>query len=73
METVIPNCEKLMMLYWAAAKTGIVIVPGSPLLQASGLTTLLRDSDTLIVFADAKFSETLDKIKNELPTIQNKH
>ena len=73
METVIPNCEELMMLYWAAAKTGIVIVPGSPLLQASGLMTLLRDSDTVIVFADAEFAETLDKIKDELPAIQNKH
>ncbi|MBT5175594.1 MAG: AMP-binding protein [Candidatus Marinimicrobia bacterium] len=73
MATVLPNCEELMLLYWAAAKTGIVIVPGSPLLQASGLTTLLRDSDTVIVFADAEFAETLDKIKNELPAIQNKH
>ena len=34
MATVLPNCEELMLLYWAAAKTGIVIVPGSPLLQA---------------------------------------
>ena len=73
MATVLPNCEELMLLYWAAAKTGIVIVPGSPLLQASGLKTLLRDSDTVIVFADAEFAETLDKIKNELPAIQNKY
>jgi long-chain acyl-CoA synthetase len=73
MATVLPNCEELMLLYWAAAKTGIVIVPGSPLLQSSGLATLLRDSDTVIVFADAEFAETLDKIKNELPSIQNKH
>ena len=34
--TVIPNCEELMLLYWAAAKKGIVIVPGSPFLQDSG-------------------------------------
>ncbi|HIO62323.1 MAG TPA: long-chain fatty acid--CoA ligase, partial [Deltaproteobacteria bacterium] len=54
MATVLPNCEELMLLYWAAAKTGIVIVPGSPLLQESGLITLLRDSDTVIVFADAE-------------------
>ena len=73
MATVLPNCEELMLLYWAAAKTGIVIVPGSPLLKASGLTTLLRDSETLIIFADAEFAETLDKIKNELPAIQKKH
>ncbi|MBL4824703.1 MAG: AMP-binding protein [SAR324 cluster bacterium] len=71
MATVLPNCEELMLLYWAAAKTGIVIVPGSPLLQATGLTTLLRDSDTVIVFADSAFAETLDEIKNDLPAIQN--
>ena len=73
MATVLPNCEELMLLYWAAAKTGIVIVPGSPLLQASGLATLLRDSDTVVVFADAEFAETLNNIKNELPAIQNEH
>ena len=73
MATVLPNCEELMLLYWAAAKTGIVIVPGSPLLQASGLATLLRDSDTVVVFADAEFAETLNNIKNELPAIQDEH
>ena len=73
MATVLPNCEELMLLYWAAAKTGIVIVPGSPLLQASGLATLLRDSDTEVVFADAEFAETLNNIKNELPAIQDEH
>ena len=50
-----------------------MIVPGSPLLQGSGLATLLRDSDTVVVFADAEFAERLDKIKNELPAIQNNH
>ena len=73
MATVLPNCEELMLLYWAAAKTGIVIVPGSPLLQASGLATLLRDSDTEVVVADAEFAETLNNIKNELPAIQDEH
>ena len=73
MATVLPNFEELMLLYWAAVKIGIVIVPEIPLLQASGLTTLLRDSDTVIVFVDAEFAETLNKIKNELHAIQNKH
>ena len=73
MATVLPNCEELMLLYWAAAKTGIVIVPGSPLLQDSGLATLLHDSDTVVVFADAEFAEKLGNIKNELPAIQNEH
>ena len=43
--TVLPNCLELMTAYWAAAKTGIVIVPMSTLLQEGGLATLLRDSE----------------------------
>ena len=70
MATVLPNCEELMLLYWVAAKTGIVIVPSSPLLLASGLKTLLRDSDTVIVFADASIAETLENIHDDLPNIQ---
>jgi len=35
--TVLPNCLELMACYWAAAKTGLVIVPLSTLLQPSGL------------------------------------
>ncbi len=35
--TVLPNCLQLMASYWAAAKTGLVIVPASPLLQPGGL------------------------------------
>ena len=73
MATILPNCEELMLLYWAAAKTGIVIVPGSTLLQASGLTAFLHDSDTEIVFADTSFAETIKKIKKDLPAIQEKH
>ena len=70
MATVLPNCEELMLLYWVAAKTGIVIVPSSPLLLASGLKTLLLDSDTVIVFADESFAETLENIRDDLPNIQ---
>ena len=39
--TVLPNCLELMTAYWAAAKTGIVIVPMSTLMQDHGLATLL--------------------------------
>ena len=69
MATVLPNCEELMLLYWAAAKTGIVIVPSSPLLQASGLTTLLNDSDSVIVFADVSFVMMIERIQDNLPKI----
>jgi AMP-binding enzyme len=43
--TVLPNCLEQLEVYWAAAKTGLVVVPMSPLLQESGLASLLDNSD----------------------------
>ena len=68
--TVLSNCLGLMAAYWAAAKTGIVIVPCSPILQESGLSNLLEDSDTVFVLADSAFADSLERIRNNLPTIR---
>lgn len=67
--TVLPNCLELMTAYWAAAKSGLVIVPASPMLQAGGLATLLRDSDTRLVLADASFAPILSEVRGETPDI----
>jgi len=67
--TVLPNCVELMAAYWAVAKTGMVMVPCSPLLQASGLASLLRDSDTRLVLVDASFATTLAEITSDLPDL----
>jgi len=67
--TVLPNCLELMVAYWAAAKTGVVIVPLSPLLQDSGLASLLEDSDTRFVIGDATFADTFERIRGRLPDI----
>ena len=67
--TVLPNCLELLAAYWAAAKTGIVIVPASPLLQATGLATLINDSDSVFVMAHASFAETLDELRGGLPAV----
>ncbi len=69
--TILPNCLELMLAYWAAAKTGIVIVPASTLLMPGGLTTLLRDSDTCLVLADKAFAQTLDEIRGDIPEIES--
>lgn len=69
--TILPNCTQLMAAYWAAAKTGTVIVPCSTMLNESGLTTLLNNSDTVLVIADASFAGTLQKIRNKLPAIKS--
>ena len=67
--TLLTNRLELMVAYWAAAKTGIVIVPCSTLLQKSGLATLLRDSDTALVLADAAHAPTLRELSGELPAL----
>jgi acyl-CoA synthetase (AMP-forming)/AMP-acid ligase II len=68
--TVLPNCLEMMAAYWAAAKTGLVIVPMSPLLQDRGLLSLLGDSDTALVLGHASFAETFSRIRRELPAIR---
>ncbi len=67
--TILPNCLELVLMYWAAAKTGIVIVPASPLLQEGGMTTLLNDSDTVLVLADSLFADSLNRARNNLAAI----
>jgi acyl-CoA synthetase (AMP-forming)/AMP-acid ligase II len=67
--TVLSNRLELMASYWAAAKTGVVIVPASPLLQASGLATLMADSDTSLVIGEASFADALDSVRDQLPAI----
>lgn len=69
--TVMTNRLELVLMYWAAAKTGIVIVPVSTLLQGAGLKQLLTDSDSLMVIADASFQNTLDSIREDLPAIRS--
>jgi len=65
--TVLDNSLELMTAYWAAAKTGIVIVPSSTLLQKGGLNALLRDSGAVLVLAEARFADMLDRVRDELP------
>ena len=69
--TVLPNCLELMAAYWAAAKTGIVIVPMSTLMQDHGLATLVAGFDSVAVLVDASFAEILNHIRGELPAIRS--
>lgn len=68
--TVLPNCVQLMAAYWAAAKSGLVIVPSSTMLKESGLSALLQSSDTALVIADSSFADTLNSIRGDIPAIR---
>ncbi len=69
--TVLPNCTQLMAAYWAAAKTGLVIVPSSTMLNEGGLATLLKNSDTALVIADAGFADMLGRLRPGLDAISD--
>jgi long-chain acyl-CoA synthetase len=68
--TVLPNCLEQLDVYWAAAKTGIVVVPMSPLLQESGLVSLLDNSDSKMVVSTAGFAGVLESAREKLPAIR---
>jgi acyl-CoA synthetase (AMP-forming)/AMP-acid ligase II len=48
--TVLSNRRELLEIYWAVPTIGAVLVPLSPLLNAPGLASLLRDSHARAVF-----------------------
>ena len=70
---VLPNCIELLYAYRAAALTGIVTVPLSPLLRGSGLISLLRDSDTRAVIASSAMVDALDEARTGLPGIPHRN
>jgi acyl-CoA synthetase (AMP-forming)/AMP-acid ligase II len=67
--TLLPNCLELLEVYWAAAKTGAVVVPLSTLLREKALVNLLRDADAAMLVTNLAFAEMVDAIKPELPAI----
>ena len=67
--TILPNCLEQLDVYWAAAKTGLVVVPMSPLLQEAGLRSLLDNSDSRLAISTLAFAEALDRLRPALPAI----
>ena len=67
--TILPNCLELLEVYWAAAKTGAVVVPLSTLLLEQAMKSLLNDSDAVALISSAGFTKQIDEIKPELPAI----
>lgn len=68
--TVLPNRIEQLEIYLAATKTGAVVVPLSPLLQESGLTALLANSDSVMVVTAGAGAGTLERGRGRLPAIR---
>jgi acyl-CoA synthetase (AMP-forming)/AMP-acid ligase II len=67
--TLLPNSLELLETYWACAKIGAVVVPLSTLLRGKAISSLLKDSDTVMVITNSSFVEAVDSIKTGLPAI----
>lgn len=64
--TLLPNCLELLEIYWAAAKTGVVVVPLSPMLLGAGLVSLLGDSDAVLLFSNSALRGVVDAARESI-------
>ncbi len=64
--TLLPNCLELLEIYWAAAKTGVVVVPLSPMLLGAGLASLLGDSDAVLLFSNSALRGVVDAARESI-------
>jgi long-chain acyl-CoA synthetase len=58
----LPNGLEILDLYWAAARTGAIMVPLSTLLRGPGLASLLADSGARALVAAPALAETVESI-----------
>ena len=65
--TILANCRELLEIYWAVPAIGAVLVPLSPLLMASGLASLLRDSGAVCLITQTSMAPLLDAVRDQLP------
>jgi len=71
--TVLSNCRELLEVYWAVPSIGAVLVPLSPLLMPSGLSSLLRDSGARCLITQRAMAPMLDQVRAELPELAADH
>ncbi len=64
--TILANSLEVLEIYQAVAKTGIVVVPLSPLLRGEGLSNLINDSDSVAVISQAEMAPHLDQVRDRL-------
>ena len=64
---VVPNSLEVLYAYLACARMGYVVVPLSPLLRASALESLLKDSDSAAVIIGTELVPELEKVRDALP------
>jgi acyl-CoA synthetase (AMP-forming)/AMP-acid ligase II len=61
--TVLANSLSLLLTYWACAKLGAAAVPLSPLLNASGLASLVADATPRVIVASNAQRAMLESVR----------
>jgi acyl-CoA synthetase (AMP-forming)/AMP-acid ligase II len=67
--TILSNSLEVLEIYQAVAKTGIVVVPLSPLLRGDGLSNLINDSDSVAVVSQADLAPHLSEVRTRLTAV----
>ncbi len=69
--TALPNSLELLTIYWATVSIGAVLVPLSPLLNATGLANLLANAEVRLIFLIPSLDEALADEHKRLPLIKS--
>jgi long-chain acyl-CoA synthetase len=64
--TILDNSLEVLEIYQAVAKTGMVVVPLSPLLRGESLVTLIKDADCVAVITMRSMVEHLDTVRDRM-------
>ncbi|MDJ0959392.1 MAG: AMP-binding protein, partial [Acidimicrobiia bacterium] len=63
---LLDNSLEVLEIYQAVAKTGIVVVPLSPLLRGDGLVNLINDADSMAVVTMDRLAPEIDAVRPRL-------
>ena len=64
--TILDNSLELLEIYQAVAKTGMVVVPLSPLLRGESLVTLINDADSVAVITMRSMVKHFDAVRERI-------
>ena len=67
---LMPNCQAMPEIFFAAAKIGAVNVPVNIRLSPNEIAYILNNAEVKILFLGENFLGTIEKIKGELPLIR---
>ncbi|WP_088034014.1 acyl-CoA synthetase MbcS [Evansella clarkii] len=69
---ILPRIPEAYYTYLACIKAGLVIIPCSEMLRAKDLSYRINHSEAKAVIAYSEFTTEIDKIEEEIPTLQLK-